>query len=107
MNRVDRAPGVRLITDHPGVRPPVSLEHAAREAEADALLEAARPEHDVVCLLSRLTAGLGVQALWSPSRSETYITVTLNGETETFEVPSDSLLDAFEHPYAFGATLNL
>jgi hypothetical protein len=106
MNRVDRADGVRLVTDSPHVRPPVSPEHD-REREIDALLEAAKPERDVVCLLSRLTAGLGVQALWSPTDGTTWITVVLNGATETFEVPGENLAEAFEHPYVFGATLPL
>jgi hypothetical protein len=113
MNRVDqsdefRASGRSLVTDHPAHRPPVSPEHQAREDEIDALLEAARPDDvEVVCLLSRLTSGLGVQALWAPENGTTHVTVTLNGETETFEVPPALLREAFDHPFAYGATLPL
>jgi hypothetical protein len=97
MNRVDRAPGVRLVTDYPGV-----YEHD--EDRVESLPEWPVPGK-VECLLSRLTAGLGVQALVADG--EAYITVTLNGATETFPVPPNSLLDAFEHPFAYGATLPL
>lgn len=113
MNRVDqsdefRASGRGLITDHPAHRPPVSPEHQGREDEIDALLESAKPEQvDVVCLLSRVTAGLGVQALWAPADGSTHITVALNGVTETFEVDPANLREAFDHPYIFGATLPL
>lgn len=106
MNRVDtsdefRRSGRSLVTDPPGGYPPVS---PVRDAVEDALFAALEPERDGVrCLLSRLTAGLGVQALVQGDR--TFITVTLNGATETFEVPGDRLLDAFDHPYAYGATL--
>lgn len=102
MNRVDAsdeflASGRSVIT---GTRQPV------RDAVEEALGAALEPERDGVrCLLSRLTAGLGVQAL--VKGDETFITVTLNGETETFPVPRDRLLDAFDHPYAYGATLPL
>lgn len=97
---IDRTPGVRLITDPVGgvATTPV------RDAVEDALFAALEPERDGVhCLLSRLTAGLGVQLLVQGNRA--FITVALNGETETFEVPGDKALDAFDHPYAYGATL--
>ena len=41
------------------------------------------------------------------ANGDAYITVTLNGETETFQVPNSKLLDAFDHPFAYGATLDL
>ena len=61
----------------------------------------------VVCLMSRMTAGLGVQLLWCPITEQVAITLALNGELETFSVPTDSALEAFHHPYAYGATLPL
>lgn len=60
-----------------------------------------------VALLGRITAGLGVQLLWDPRNGDTFITVVLDGETETFPVPPDQAREAFIHPYAYGATLPL
>lgn len=96
----------RLVTDPP--RPPVSPEHREDEAAVDALIESAFSEptledEAVECLASRLTAGLGVQLLWA--ESGTYITLTLDGKTETFPVPAEHALDAFQHPFAYGGTL--
>ena len=61
----------------------------------------------MICLLSRLTAGLGVQLLWDPRNGDTFITVTLNGDTETFPVDPFNAADAFQHPFAYGASLPL
>jgi hypothetical protein len=36
----------------------------------------------------------------------TFVTCTLGGETETFEVEPASAWDAFEHPYCYGASLD-
>lgn len=63
-------------------------------------------EVTVECLRSRCTGGLGVQLLWLGA-DRAAITVTLNGETETFEVHPRDAAAAFEHPYAYGATLPL
>lgn len=60
-----------------------------------------------IALLGRVTAGLGVQLLWNPLTGETFLTVALNGETETFSVPPEAAKEAFDHPYAFGASLPL
>jgi hypothetical protein len=96
-----------LVTDPAGgYRPPVSPEHRAAEVEADALLASAEDRPDVVCLCSRLTAGLGVQLLTTrdePVRA--FITLTLDGQTETFEIDPSTALDAFQHPFAYGGTL--
>lgn len=61
----------------------------------------------MIVLLSRMTAGLGVQLLWDPRNGDTFITTTLNGETETFAVDPREAGEAFKHPYAYGATLPL
>jgi hypothetical protein len=109
MNRVDssdafRASGRSLVTDYYGNSPPVS---PVRETVADALLAAAEPNRSgVTALLGRMSAGLGVQALVNGD-GETFITIWLNGATETFPVPAAKLLDAFDHPYVYGATLPL
>lgn len=95
----DRTAGVRLVTDALAPAP-------LRDAIEASLIAALEPDRDGVrCLLSRLTAGLGVQAL--VRGDDCYITITLNGATETFPVPAARLLDAFDHPYAYGATLPL
>lgn len=93
MNHVDRAPGVRLVTDRPVKPVPVSPELAALEDQLDPSL---------VALRGRLFAGLGVQLLWSPLNDRTYVTL-VEGDREpvTFEVPKESANDAFEHPYVY------
>lgn len=82
--------------------------------ETDAILTAARlpeitttePAYEV--LLSELRSGFGVQLLAEPRlNGRSWITCTLNGETQTFEVPAARALDAFEHPFAYGCTLPL
>jgi hypothetical protein len=98
------------VTDPPGGYPPVS----PREDESEALLAAALEgvihgveDYPVVALQGRITAGLGVQLLWSPLDGQTYLTCTLNGECDTFAVPPEQALDAFAHPYSYGCTLPL
>ena len=63
----------------------------------------------VECLLSELRSGFGVQLLAEPmdEGGRSWITCTLNGTSQTFEVPSAKALDAFEHPFAYGCTLPL
>lgn len=101
--------GLPLVTDRGYSPSQKAIDEYARAMEADALLASAEPEYptDVVCLASRMTAGLGVQALYVFSTGECAVTVTLNGETETFSVPRAELMAAFNHPYAYGATLDL
>lgn len=85
-----------------------ALREEAEKITADALLPRVETDpREIECLESRLTAGLGVQLLWNRETGSTFITVTLNGETETFPVDEDKALEAFEHPFAFGATLPL
>lgn len=100
---IDRVPGVQLVTDHPAF-PPVS---PGNEPADMTELEVALQRTDMVALCGRVYSGLGVQLLWSPVTGETFVTVTLGGETETFEVPRDRAMDAYEHPFAYGATLKL
>ncbi len=101
----DRAPGVHLVTDAVGRRvavPPVSPEHDGDHLD----FETDVPELVTVALKGRLTAGLGVQLLAEPVKDgRTFITLALDGETETFEVPADRALDAFDHPFCYGGTL--
>ena len=75
--------------------------------DAPAELTVAGERQEIVALCGRLYAGLGVQLLWNRETGDTFVTVTLAGENETFEVPRDRAFDAFEHPYAYGATLAL
>jgi len=100
----DRAPGVHLVTDPVGRVtnvPPVSPGQPIEPFDFDA----AEDPRDLVALKGRITAGLGVQLIVDLLTSETFITLALDGETETFEVPADKALDAFEHPFAYGGTL--
>jgi hypothetical protein len=64
------------------------------------------PRDEVVALAGRMTSGFGVQLLWAPDSGATFVTCTLGGETETFEVEPASAWDAFEHPYCYGASLD-
>ncbi len=101
----DRAPGVQLVTDPYGRRvafgPP-----APPVAPFD--FGEARPERPgLVALKGRINAGLAVQLLADTDTGETFITLVLNGSTETFPVPPEHALDAFEHPFVYGGTLPL
>lgn len=88
------------------------VEEAEAATAADALPTIAEPERPTiespVCLLSELRAGFGVQLLAEPTLGgRSWITCTLNGATQTFEVAPGSALDAFRHPYGYGCTLPL
>lgn len=90
---------------------------AAAEIEAVEAVEPVRrleavtsvaPPADIVALCGRITAGLGVQLLVEPRKDgRAFLTLALDGKTETVEVPADRALDAFRHPYVYGATLPL
>jgi hypothetical protein len=94
-------------------------ERFAREAAAELqaieavepvrVLEAATsvvPPADVVALCGRVNAGLSVQLLTTRGEDvRAWITLDVNGRTETIEVQPGSALDAYHHPYAYGATL--
>lgn len=103
----DRAAGVRLVTDIPFQ----AVGAATYDGDTDSLepfdFDAYEDPRDLVALHGRITAGLGVQLLFDRLSGETFVTVTLNGETETFPVPGEHANDAFEHPYCYGATLAL
>ena len=98
----DRAPGVTLVTDPVGGLPPVSPGQPIEPFDFDSF-EPERP--GLVALKGRINAGLGVQLLADLATGETFITLALNGETETFPVDPERALDAFEHPFCYGGTL--
>jgi hypothetical protein len=54
-------------------------------------------------LMRRRNGGLEVALRWHPETDSVSIEVVddQTGETHEAEVPRDSALDAFEHPYAF------
>lgn len=66
-----------------------------------------RPE--LVALCGRVTAGLSVQLLTTVSDEDVraFVTLDVNGRTETIEVQPGNALDAYHHPYVYGATLPL
>jgi len=91
---------------------------AAAEIEAVEAVEPVRrleaatsvaPPADIVALVGRVNSGLSVQLLTNRSDEDprAWITLDVNGRTETIEVEPSSALDAFHHPYAYGATLPL
>lgn len=82
-----------------------ALLDSAEQALLDSVEELSDEADNIMALASRYYSGLGVQLLWNRESGATFITVTLGGETETFPVPGDRAFDAFEHPYAYGATL--
>lgn len=62
----------------------------------------------IVAVRGRVTAGLGVQLLIEPwDAGRAWITVDVAGRTQTFEVPPGDANEAFDHPYAYGASLAL
>jgi hypothetical protein len=100
----DRAPGVRLVTDPPGgvatsVAPDGNVEHLDFETDV--------PTLDIIALAGRITAGLGVQLLITAGAENrrAFITLCLDGETETFEVAPEHAMDAYRHPFCYGGTL--
>jgi len=102
MNRVDRAPGVRLVTDHPGtlIAPPPPPPVDVALEDGDLVPEGLK------VWAGRITAGLAVQGLVAPDGS-TFVTCVLNGQCETLEIAPEKALDAFLHPFAYGFTLPL
>lgn len=103
MNRVDRTPGVRLITDHPGASfapppPPVDLDLSDDDFVPAGLKVWA----------GRYLNGFAVQGLVD-GEGQTYITAAIPGLGlyQTFEVAPDIAADAFEHPFAYGCSLPL
>ena len=62
---------------------------------------------DVIALAGRITAGLAVQLLITPGGEDrrAFITLALDGETETFEVAPEHAMDAYRHPFCYGGTL--
>lgn len=66
------------------------------------------PPADIVALCGRQNSGLSVQLLTTTGEDvRAWVTLDLNGQTETIEVEPASALDAYHHPYAYGATLPL
>ena len=66
------------------------------------------PPADIVALCGRTNAGLSVQLLTTRGDDvRAFITLDVNGRTETVEVEPSDALDAYHHPYAYGATLPL
>ena len=65
------------------------------------------PPADVIALAGRITAGLAVQLLITPGGQDrrAFITLVLDGETETFEVGPEHAMDAYRHPFCYGGTL--
>jgi len=66
------------------------------------------PPADVVALCGRQNSGLSVQLLTTTGEDvRAWVTLDVNGKTETIEVAPEHALDAYHHPYAYGATLPL
>jgi len=84
-------------------------DRAVVEEAEQALTSPRTVEDGVLCvaLLGRVNSGFGVQLLWDPLSGKTFVTTAVGGETETFEVSPEHALEAYEHPYAYGATLKL
>lgn len=93
---IDRAPGVRLITDHPS-------QYTAPAAPAVELPEFTPPE-GLKVWATRSTNGLHVQGLVDGAGC-TYVSLAFAGQYETIEFPASVALDAFEHPFAHGFTI--
>ena len=101
MNRVDRAAGVRLVTDspHTTTAPVVDIEGLDFETP-DVTPEGLRT------WAGRSSYPFHVQGLVD-AEGRTYITAVLNDLTQTWEVAPGDALEAFLHPFANGCTLPL
>lgn len=62
---------------------------------------------DLVALKGRMTAGIAVQLLWARDTGETFVSVTVGPKSQTFTVPAEDALDAFDHPFVYGCTIAL
>lgn len=96
MNRVDRSPGVRLVTDHPNASaappaPPVELPDTF---DGDS--------RELVVVRGRLSAGIAVQLLLDTLTGELFVTTVVAGNCLTVEVERENANEYFEHPGAFG-----
>jgi hypothetical protein len=84
---------------------------AVETVEPVRALEAATsvvPPADIVALCGRVNAGLSVQLLVTTGDDvRAWVTLDYAGKTETVEVAPESALDAYHHPYCYGATLAL
>ena len=96
MNRVDRTPGVRLVTDHPSahVTPPAPPVELPDTFDGDS--------RELVALAGRLNAGVGVQLLLDRASGDTFVTTVVAGNCLTFEVEHEECWDVYQHPGAYG-----
>lgn len=70
------------------------------------LVQSDRPT--LVALCGRQNAGLSVQLLTTVGEDvRAFVSLDVNGRGETIEVAPEHALDAYHHPYAYGATLPL
>lgn len=94
----DRAPGVRLVTDPPGIElPPVS------PGQPDfPVIEDDHDDRDLVALAGRRNAGIAVQLLLDRRTLQTFVTTVVNGDALTVEVEGAEAWDAYSHPGAYG-----
>lgn len=100
MNRVDRTPGVRLVTDHPAAF--TERTDLTSEPPVFPSVEDDRDERDLVALAGRLNAGIAVQLLLDRTTLQTFVTTVVNGDALTVEVEGTEAWDAYSHPGAYG-----
>ena len=91
MNRVDRAPGVSLVTDHPAYELPPVTEEALSIPE----------DFSAVTLLERDYAGLRVELNLSEAGHLSLLVREGLDDPQIVSIPPDKGLDAFNHPYCY------
>ena len=105
-----RRSGRRLVTDrkHPNRFQTVSEQIAALPtALTEGPTEPPPPPPKVLALAGRSESGFHVQLLWNADERQAYVTAVLDGKSQTFAVPNEHAMEAFNHPFCFGCTLDL
>jgi hypothetical protein len=64
-------------------------------------------EAETVELLGRSFSGLSVELLFAPTDGRTFVKVAIADREQTLEIPRDKAYDAFQHPFAYGCTLQV
>ncbi len=96
MNSPDRAPGVRLVTDYPGIRSVTTILPAPVEV-VPKVDEGPTP----VVLLERDYAGLRVEIGWHPDLGVTLFVQEGEQVGKVCTVEPEKAFDAFDHPFLY------
>lgn len=103
-----RRSGRRLVTDRPKDSKRFQTVSEQIAALPTALTgEVEEPQPKLLALAGRSESGFHVQLLWNADERQAYVTAVLDGKSQTFAVPNENAMEAFNHPFCFGCNLNL